>query len=101
MASYNYYYDLTSGVFQAATPSSQPPRRGNMSVNVASPSTWCQPTVLAGSSTTPLSMPSTSMQTAQGADQSQVDTYLRVLNPANKKDLHYVICHVRWIAQKS
>ena len=31
-------------------------------------------------------MPSTSMQTTQGADQSQVDAYLRVLNPANKKD---------------
>ena len=74
---------MTSGGFQAATPSSQPPHRGNLSVNVAAPSTCYQPAAQAGSSTTPLS---TSMQTPQGADQSKVDAYLRVLNPANKKD---------------
>ena len=33
MASYNYYYDLTLSVFQAATPSSQSPHHGNLSVN--------------------------------------------------------------------
>ena len=81
---------MTSGVFQAATPSSQPPHRGNISVNVAPPATWCQPTVQAGSSTTPLSMP---YKTTEGADQSQVDTYLRVLNHANKKDFHLFTLH--------
>ena len=106
MASYNYYYDLTPGVYQAAPPNSQLPHRGNMSLNVAAAPTWCQPTAQAGSSTTPLSMPSTSIQTPQGTDQSRVEAYLRVLNPANttKKTiacLRYVICHVKWIAQTS
>lgn len=95
MASYNYYYDLTSGDFQAATPNSQIPHRGNLSVSVAAPGTWCQPCVQAGSSTIPISMPSTSMQTSQRADQSKVDAYLRVLNPANKKYFRlFTLCNV-------
>ena len=92
MTSYNYYYDLTSGVYQAATPSSQAPHHGNLSVNVAAPPPWCQPSVQLGSSTTPPSRPSTLVQTPcpQG-DQSKVDAYLRVLNPANKKDFRLFI----------
>lgn len=64
----------------------KPPHHGNVSLNVAAPPAWCQPNVGSGSSTTPLSSPSTSMQNSQDADQSKVDAYLRVLNPANKKD---------------
>ena len=92
MTSYNYYYDLTSGVYQAATPSSQAPHHGNLSVNVAAPPPWCQPSVQLGSSTTPPSRPSTLVQTPRPqGDQSKVDAYLRVLNPANKKDFRLFI----------
>ena len=93
MASYNYYYDLTPGVYQAAPLNSQLPHRGNLSLSIAAAPTWCQPTAQAGSSTTPLSMPSTSIQTPQGTDQSRVEAYLRVLNPANKKDYHLFTLH--------
>ena len=35
------------------------------------------------------------MQTPQGVDQSKVDAYLRVLNPANKKDFHlFTLCNL-------
>ena len=78
MASYNYYYDLTSGIL----PSQAPQHHGSMSVNVVGPSTWPQQAGLP---------PSSAKQINSSQAEQCVDAYLKVVNPANKDHRQFML----------